>query len=257
MRHPLQQAALERLRASEDCFPHDRDYLESFIVNTDGELWEILEKISEGDEEKATIEAGHLSWIILCLGIGDGGELPVWYRMKPSQYQKAKAAAVKKLREAERELTRLMPELDHVSLLHTLWPDGHIPVDDFEAMDDVAMKYYGGRANVSVSRLLNLYESLPEHCPTLTGQRGAIETVCREAEQFEPVRYGKPKSGPVWPRHFVCALSKQIGKDRVFRELSKADQYRLIDYCLHFYGRWIDRENDTADWTPERVADAV
>lgn len=257
MNHALQKAALQKLRAAEDVFPNDRAFLEAFIVRTDSELWEVIGILAGNDEDRAATEAGYLAYLVACTDVGKHGALPTWYDMKPSQYRSAKAEAVKKLRAAERELSALIPGLEQVSLLHMIWPDGGAPESGIENMDDFSMDFWGGHASSAVSALQTFYESHPDYCPTIAGKNGIIEKICAEVDAFEPRRYSKPKTGPAWPRHFVCQLFQQLTEDRTFAGLSLASKYRVIDSCLHFYAGWIGKQADSEGWTAERVDNAV
>ena len=256
MSHPLQQAALQKLHAAEDVFPHDRAFLEAFIVRTNSELWEVLANMG-GDEDQASRDAGWLSYVVAGTAVGKDGALPVWYDMKPSEYRKAKEDAVKRLRAVERELAALVPGLDHTSLLHMLWPDDRLPHRDVDSMEDAADEFYDCGAITSVRKLLRFYDNHPEHCPTIAGNQGVIESICEEVEAFEPRRYSKPKTGPAWPRHFVCQLFEELTEDKTFAGLNLASKYRLIDSCLHFYAGWIGKQEDSEGWTAERVENAV
>ena len=254
MSHRLQQTAIAKLEKADDVFPHDREFLQAFIEQTGRELWEVLERISEGDADRAVSEAGYLAYLVQCTDIGKGGGLPIWYDMKPSEYQKAKADAVRRLRAVERELAGLVPGLEHVSMLSVLWPDGGPVEREIEDMDDVALNYWGKGAGLAVSKLVDFYErSFPEHCPTVSGENGAIEAICREIEKFEPRHYHKPRFGPAWPKHFVCQLFEQLNQDSGFAELTLADKYRLIEGCLDFYARWIGKPEDAWRWTTRRI----
>lgn len=278
MSHQLQRSAVARLQKADDVFPHDREFLQAFLQQTSRELWEVLEKISEGDADRAAAEAGYLAYMVQSTDIGKGGGLPIWYDMKPSEYQRAKADAVRRLRAVEHELAALVPGIEQVSMFAVLWPDGprdlrrigeETPaktrdgsmlgsVMERQGLDDVALRFWGGRAGLALSELSDFFErSYPEHCPTIAGQNGAIEAICREVEQFEPRRYNKPKSGPAWPRHFVCQLFEQLNEDSGFSDLSQADKYRLIDGCLDFYAGWIGREDDADSWDVRRIEDSV
>lgn len=253
MRHPAQHTMLARLRTRRDTFPHDREFLQAFITGTRPALWETLSAINADDEEQTIAAAEWLAYLVAGTDVDNDGALPPWYDMKPSEYRRAKAAAADRLRAAARELGMLIPGLDRVSALATIWPDGELPERIGDALREDALSFPAH----AVNELSDFYDKHPEACPTITGPQGIIEAICAEVESFEPRRYSKPKSGPAWPRHFVCQLFERIENDRMFSAISMAGKHRLTDACLHFYAGWIGRPGDSADWTESRVADAV
>ena len=255
--HPLQRSVVHLVKQSPDVFPNERDFLESFLKRTDLDLWDLLAKTSGNDKRQAAVEAGLLAWYTASSTVGPKGTLPPWYSMKPSEYKRALHDAARRLKEVEREIEELMPGLHETSALGLLWPEGGIREKSIESMDDAAIDYWSNGASTAVEKLFSFYEAHPQHHPTITGPNSVFRILGQELDSFEPKRYNKPKRGAAWCRHFICELSLRLKETPALENITREQHCIVLRACLVFYAQWIERNEDAADWSIERIDDSV
>lgn len=244
-----------------DSFLLDRDFIRAFARDTPDEVWELVARLSPEDGTRMHQNCGILFLIAHRHEIGRSGTLPPWYDMKPSEYQERKEAICRKIQELEKEISTYAPGLAWRPALDLLWPRREIPLrrndplldDDW---DSLAWNHYA-KGNDGVSKVAQFYGMFPEEEPKACGRGGMLDRLREELSEFEPERYGKPKSGPAWCRHFIMHMNHHLAKDEEFGNLSKSQRYRLIDHCLHFFAKWIEDPLPAGSWDPVKIKNSV
>lgn len=244
-----------------DTYLMEREFIHAFARDTPDEVWELIASLSPNDGARMHENCGILFPVVYRYEIGRGGTLPPWYDMKPSEYQERKEAICRKLEEVEKEISTYAPEISRRFAFDLLWPQRNIahrkidpPTADF---NDLAWNYYAKSGNDGISKIAGFYGMFPEEAPSTCGKGGVLERLREEISDFEPERYGKPKSGPAWCRHFIMHVNHQLAKDEDFGYLSKTDRYKLIDHCLHFFGKWINDPLPADAWDPVKIKNSV
>lgn len=244
-----------------DAYLLDQDFILSFARTAPDQVWELIESLSPDDGTRMHANCGILFLIVNRHEIGRGGALPPWYDMKPSEYQDRKEAICRKLEEIEKEISIYAPEISYRPALDLLWPQREIPLKNSDPLlddtwDDLAWNYYA-KGNDGVRKVASFYSMFPDEEPRACGQGGMLDRLREEIRGFEPERYGKPKSGPAWCRHFVMHLNHHLAKDEEFGNLSHNQRYKLIDHCLHFFGKWIEDPLPDGAWDPIKIKNSV
>jgi len=263
MMHRLAASLEFRMKGGADTFPNDPDFVLAFARNTDPELWEILESISS-DENEALASAGLLIWSMQFLGVGAGGALPVWYDMKPSEYEQKKRDTIRKIEDLESDLKTYFPGLgEFFPALELIWPNREIPLRERNEYDDPIdqMAVDGWNEHVpeaeeALHKLFVFYDCTPDH-PTVAGKNGVLRRIGQAIDSYSPERHRLPRNGPRWCRHFLIELDKEIQRDSQFQNLNRANQIRVMHHCLHFYSIWLDDQLPAGAWDEKQIRDSL
>jgi hypothetical protein len=239
----------------------DRDFFQALAKLAPTELWEIIEDLNPGDYQTTVTNVGILASEMFQMPIERGGRLPIWYDVKPSEYQQRKDDLCRRLREIEKELSILAPQVADWPVTWLLWPQNEItlrrtdPLLD-ESWGDGDWKALA-RANDGLRAVGGFYRRRWNEEPAVTGEDGIFDKLIDQVKDFDPPRYGKPRSGAPWCRHFVMELNQLLTKDEEFKNLNRSKRLRLIELCIEFYGRWIGDEAAATEWNSKKIGNSI